>query len=93
MKLTESLLNRGNARFALRTALVVGSLLALINYGHKWWPYRMETPDWLRLLLGYMVPYAVSIYTRWKHRCDAPEGENASHRNPSVPHSSLLQTH
>ena len=47
-------------RSALIVALVVGSLLNLINQGDALWS---ETPvDWLKLGLTYCVPFFVSLY-------------------------------
>lgn len=60
--------DRESIRLALRTALVVGTLLSLINYAHKWFPYRMDSSDWARMLLCYVVPFAVSSYTSWRQR-------------------------
>ncbi len=48
------------ASAALRVALVVGTGLNLINHGEAIW--HGADPDWLRLLLNYLVPYAVASY-------------------------------
>ena len=47
-------------RSALLIALVVGSLLNLINQGDSLWS---DAPvDWLKLGLTYCVPFFVSLY-------------------------------
>jgi hypothetical protein len=48
---------------ALRVALLVGSILALINHGDKLLAGTCEAPDWLRIGLTYCVPYIVSAYS------------------------------
>ena len=57
---TTQLLTAPVVRSALIVALVVGSLLNLINQGDALWS---ETPvDWLKLGLTYCVPFFVSLY-------------------------------
>jgi hypothetical protein len=48
---------------ALRVALLVGSILALINHGDKLLAGTCAPPDWLRIGLTYCVPYLVSAYS------------------------------
>jgi len=46
-----------------RVALVVGTVLALINYGDR--IFRrcdMQPLDWLKLAVTYLVPYCVATY-------------------------------
>ncbi|MDX2350562.1 MAG: nitrate/nitrite transporter NrtS [Porticoccus sp.] len=50
-------------RTAIKVALIVGTLLALINYGDKVLMSTMNTTDWLKLALTYLVPYGVSWYS------------------------------
>ncbi len=48
------------ARNSLAIAVVVGSILNLINQGDAMW---MGTPvDWLKLCLTYCVPFCVSTW-------------------------------
>jgi hypothetical protein len=51
----------GTALRALKLALVVGTLLTLINQGDVL--LRGLAPDWLKLVLTYLVPYGVSTWT------------------------------
>lgn len=46
---------------ALKLALVVGTLLIIINQGDAL--LQGLSPDWLKLVLTYMVPYGVSTWT------------------------------
>ncbi|MGYP000439049520 len=45
---------------AIKVALVVGTLLALINYAAKVLMSTMNITDWSKLALTYIVPYSVS---------------------------------
>lgn len=47
---------------SLRVALLVGSLLALINYTDRALTGMLVTADWLKIGLTYLVPYGVSTY-------------------------------
>ena len=46
---------------ALKLALVVGTILNAINQGGRLWDGL--PPSWFHLLLNYLVPYCVSIYS------------------------------
>ncbi|MEE8108912.1 MAG: nitrate/nitrite transporter NrtS [Gammaproteobacteria bacterium] len=48
---------------AVRVALLVGTVLALINHGDKLIYGGMQTSDYLKILLTYLVPYCVSTYS------------------------------
>ena len=48
---------------ALKVALLVGTLLAAINYGDKLLASTMVQLDWIKLTLTYLVPYFVSLYS------------------------------
>ncbi|MEH6466535.1 MAG: nitrate/nitrite transporter NrtS [Porticoccus sp.] len=50
-------------RTAIKVAIIVGTLLALINYGDKVLMGTMNTTDWLKLALTYLVPFGVSWYS------------------------------
>lgn len=47
-------------RRALIVALLVGTVLNLINQGDALWSHR--SVDWLKALLTYMVPFFVSLH-------------------------------
>ena len=48
---------------ALRVALLVGTILVAINYGDRALAGRLERADWVKMLMTYCVPYAVSTYS------------------------------
>jgi hypothetical protein len=48
---------------AIKIALIVGTLLCIINYGDKIISNTMITSDWFKMLLTYFVPYGVSLYS------------------------------
>lgn len=50
-------------RRALRVALVVGVLLFLINYTDRLLSGAMNTADWLKVALTFLVPYGVSTWS------------------------------
>lgn len=46
-----------------KVALVVGTILALINYGDRiFLRCNMGALDWLKLAITYFVPYCVATY-------------------------------
>lgn len=51
---------------ALRVALVVGSVLNLINQGETL--FTEEPIAWGHLVLNFLVPYAVSSYSAARHQ-------------------------
>ncbi|NVD07144.1 hypothetical protein FCU94_09490 [Vibrio sp. JPW-9-11-11] len=56
---------------ALIIALVVGTLLNVINQYDAM--LSGETLNWLKLLLTYCVPFAVSLFSAWLAKRDAPK--------------------
>lgn len=51
---------------ALRIACIVGTLLALINHGHKIISLSLSSEVISQILLTYLVPYCVSSYSTVK---------------------------
>ncbi len=49
-------------RRSLRVALVVGTLLVLINHGDRIAAGTASGLDWLKMGLTYLVPYSVSTW-------------------------------
>ncbi len=49
-------------RRSLRVALVVGTLLVLINHGDRIAAGTVSGLDWLKMGLTYLVPYSVSTW-------------------------------
>jgi len=61
-------IERGVVGTSARVALVVGSILALINYGDRiFLHYDMHTLDWIKLAVTYCVPYCVATYGAAKY--------------------------
>lgn len=48
---------------ALRVALLVGTILALINHGDKMLAMSLGSEDTLKIALTYLVPYGVSTWS------------------------------
>lgn len=69
--------NRGVVKSALKIALVVGSVLAVINHGGEIFALHLTQGSVLQILLTYMVPYAVSTYSSvralQRHAVEHPE--------------------
>jgi hypothetical protein len=59
----------GVPRRSLAAAVVVGTILNLINQGDALFAGR--SLDWLKLLLTYIVPYCVATYGAVAFRLDA----------------------
>lgn len=56
-------LERGTVATSAKVALIVGSILALINYGDRILLYGdMRALDWFKLAVTYCVPYCVATY-------------------------------
>jgi len=53
---------------ALKIALVVGSLLNLVNQGGNM--LHGATISWFQLILNYMVPYCVASYSAAKNEIE-----------------------
>ncbi|MDX8411530.1 MAG: nitrate/nitrite transporter NrtS [Mariprofundaceae bacterium] len=47
-------------KVAFRTALIVGPLLVLINYGDTFMAQEVSSGDWIKIALTMLVPYLVS---------------------------------
>jgi len=48
---------------ALKVALLVGTILALINHGEKILSMTLSGEEFLKVVLTYLVPYAVSTWS------------------------------
>jgi len=54
---------RGTVVTSARVALIVGSILALINYSDRiFWSCDMRPLDWIKIAVTYLVPYCVATY-------------------------------
>lgn len=59
----ELIKDRDIVRRALKVALVVGTLLTLINHGPALLEYQLTSHHYLQIALTYLVPYLVSTYS------------------------------
>ena len=51
-----------------KVGLIVGSVLALINYGDHIFLHRdMRALDWVKLVVTYLVPFCVATYGAAKY--------------------------
>ena len=57
---------------ALKIALVVGTVLAVINHGDAILGATMTTNAWVKVLLTFCVPYGVSWYLAVKAETQGP---------------------
>lgn len=48
---------------ACKVAMLVGTMLALINHSEKIINLSFSTQDWFKILLTYLVPYGVSTWS------------------------------
>lgn len=48
---------------AAKMALIVGTLLAIINYGEKVITLSMTSTEWFKLAITYLVPFSVSVWS------------------------------
>ena len=59
-----------------KVALVVGTILALINYGDRIFvSCDMRAVDWVKLAVTYLVPYCVATYGAARYAVSHDKGE------------------
>ena len=59
---------KGTVVTSARVALVVGTILGLINYGDRIFVHSdMSAEDWIKLAVTYCVPYCVATYGAVKY--------------------------
>jgi hypothetical protein len=56
-------IRREIVRRAVRTALLVGSVLAAINHGPELVTGTVSARRWFQICLTYLVPYCVATYS------------------------------
>jgi hypothetical protein len=71
-------LTGGVPRRSSYVALVVGTILNLINQGDAL--YSGGALNWLKIVLTYLVPYAVSTYGAVSYRLSLRRGEMSASR-------------
>mgnify|MGYP006865005302 CR=1 FL=1 len=54
----------GGVWSALKVALIVGSILFIINHGKAFYEGSMTIARWVSVFLSYLVPYCVYIVGR-----------------------------
>ena len=59
-------LSRSVVTSAIKVAIVVGTMLALINHYDKLATFSFQRSDIFKILLTYMVPYGVSTWSAVK---------------------------
>ncbi len=59
---------------AFKIAMVVGTLLNLVNQGESM--LHGGTISWLHLLLNYLVPYCVASYSATKNEIDLRDNDD-----------------
>lgn len=64
----DSLFDKEFILTGFKTAIVVGSLLFLINHGAAFWRREMNRERWASALLSYLMPYLVSVYGQYAYR-------------------------
>ena len=63
-----------------KVALIVGSILAVINYGDRIFLYNdMGLRDWVKVVITYCVPYCVATYGAARYAAQRAEGKKATH--------------
>ncbi len=69
-----SLFNPNYAPLACRVALVVGSILFVVNHGTTFVKGKMTQERWTSAAISYLVPYMVCIHGQYmsstKHKSD-----------------------
>lgn len=66
----ELIRERSIVKRALKIALIVGTLLTLINHGPALIEFHLTSRHYLQIALTYLVPYLVSTYSAVSARCD-----------------------
>ncbi|GAB4141867.1 MAG: hypothetical protein Fur0046_18090 [Cyanobacteria bacterium J069] len=64
----QSLLDPQLAPTAIKVALIVGSILLIINHGAAILNQQMSGDRWISALLTYIVPYMVNIHGQYVSR-------------------------
>lgn len=52
----------------LKTALIVGTLLFLINHGAAFFRGEINRERWISIFFNYLMPYLVSVYGQYAYR-------------------------
>ncbi|MGI0484157.1 nitrate/nitrite transporter NrtS [Pantanalinema rosaneae CENA516] len=52
----------------IKTAMLVGSLLFVINHGPALYRRQMTQERWISVILTYVMPYLVNVYGQYSYR-------------------------
>lgn len=70
----------GIAWRSMKVALIVGTILALINHGDRLLAANLDLIAWIKIVLTYLVPYSVAtwaaVQTVRESLKDSPEVES-----------------
>lgn len=64
---------------AFKIAIVVGTLLNMVNQGERL--LQSGTISWLHLMLNYLVPYCVASYSATKNEIELRESNDCTSGN------------
>lgn len=64
----------------LKTALIVGSLLFLINHGAAFSRGEINRERWISVFFNYLMPYLVSVYGQYAYRRKILRSQNDHYR-------------
>lgn len=64
---------------AFKIAIVVGTLLNMVNQGERL--FQGGTISWLHLMLNYLVPYCVASYSATKNEIELRESNDCTSGN------------
>jgi hypothetical protein len=59
-------MKKENYYIAIKIALLVGTILNLINNHNALFSNSLDTKIGVQIILTYFVPFFVSIYSQWK---------------------------
>lgn len=77
-----ALRNREMMPTAIRVALVVGTILFMINHGSALAEGKMSRSRWFSALLTYIVPYCVSIHGQTSCQIKYSQRETLERNHP-----------
>jgi hypothetical protein len=67
---------KGTVATSAKVAFVVGTILALINYGDRiFFRCDMHAVDWMKIAVTYCVPYCVSTYSAARYALRKAQGK------------------
>jgi hypothetical protein len=52
----------------IKTAMLVGSILFIVNHGLALWQGKMTVDRWISVSITYLMPYLVNVYGQYSYR-------------------------